>query len=80
MPVSELEKYAEARIRARNESSRVLNETSSAVMGPYMGILALMGWHEEGETRLIAVLDDSTDDEFQRKLGAIEANQQQAEP
>jgi hypothetical protein len=48
--------------------------------GPYMGFLALMGWHEEGETRLIAVLDDSTDDEFQRKLGAIEANQQQAEP
>jgi hypothetical protein len=39
-----------------------------------------MGWYEEGETRLIAVLDDSADDEFQRKLGAIEANQQQAEP
>jgi hypothetical protein len=58
----------------------VLNETSSAVMGPYMGFLALMGWYEEGETRLIAVLDDSADDEFQRKLGAIEANQQQAEP
>ncbi len=80
MPVSELEKYADARISARNESSRVLNETSSAVMGRCMEILALMGWYEVGETRLIAVLDDSTDDEFQRKLGAIEANQQQAEP
>jgi hypothetical protein len=80
MPVSELEKYADARIRARNESSRVLNETSSAVMGRCVEILALMGWYEEGETRLMAVLDDSTDDEFERKLGAIEANQQQAKP